>query len=476
MSSISRTRCLASTLALLLAWLPSTSPAQAVRGRVLSDLDGKSVAAANITVLAASGEKVVSRISRDGTFLFDIPEPGSYRLLVEALGYRTLTSSVLLVPAGTMLTVELRLHVSALALEPLKVVAARIEPWFMRDLRLRQRDGWGHLISREQLDDAIGSNLSDVLMSTGLRMESVPIGEGSSRRVTLPTVTRTEITRKANCYSALYVNGVRQFPTIGPEVDLYRADETMAIRPYEIEAIEVYKSRIEAPAIYADTFAACGVVALWLRSGVERALAQDSLLRSIPVPHVTLNVGGVSMWASGAHAPTEIRSIEVSGVWQAFRAVQINVLARRSSGDISSANSGDLTQRLDPRFYRVPPGPRPLTVWTVGVEPRLQFRRQSRIRPLIGGALLAARRSFSVEPRAVQEESPTFSSSGWGIGATAGATFDVFGWLSLELAGGVERLNFGAFRQLEGRTFTTAGDWSANYLRLSFSKPLWTSR
>ncbi|MEX2282649.1 MAG: carboxypeptidase-like regulatory domain-containing protein [Gemmatimonadota bacterium] len=453
--------------------LPALAAGQTVRGKVMSDF-GRAIEVANITVLAgANSEAVVTRISRDGTFLFDLAKPGNYRLRVEALGYQTLTSDELTLPVETVVTVELRLRVNAIALEPLRIVAERKEPGFMRDVRHRQRDGWGQLVTREQLDEARGSILPEILRSRGLRVESVSI-PGSSRTVPMPMANRSAQARRMGCYAALYVNGARQFPlTIDSEEGFSRAAELMDIRPHEIEAIEIYKGRIEAPPEFADSTSNCGVVAIWLRTGAEMFADAEELTGELSTPRVTLSVGGGSLGFSGSQAPERTVSVEAAIYWQTYQALDLGLHVRYATPQIPAQTAESMTQGMDREIYAVPPGTRPMKLWTAGFDSRLEFRSGARVRPLVSAELLVAGRSFAVDNRLIHDKPIEFSSLGWGIGAGAGAAFDVINWFQLEATVAHERLSFSSFRALDSSSLSTAVQWSATSLRLRINKPFW---
>lgn len=191
----------------------TTAHAQTLRGSVVADSNGRRIEHAHVTVLHGSEDAVIaSRISPDGNFVFDLPEPGEYRLRVEALSYRSMTSAPLQISASTVLTIELRLHPEAIVLEPLRIVGARPEPPFMRDVRSRHHFSSGRLITREQLDERSGSRLQDVLRDAGLRITEV----GPLR---IPLVSgRVLSTLSRDCYADLYLNGIRQYSFDKPDL------------------------------------------------------------------------------------------------------------------------------------------------------------------------------------------------------------------------------------------------------------------
>jgi hypothetical protein len=461
--SSSRRRTAGFPIALLISLsMPAGASAQVLRGTVIDELANRPVARARVAVMPADRDTVIiSRITDDGVFEFHLPEPGAYRLRVEALGYAALTTAALEVRADGVVTVELRMRVEAIALQPLRIVAERVEPPFMRDIRYRQRLGFGNLVTREELDERTGSRLRDVLETVpGVRI--VEVARRGGRPVPL-VETRAAAINPRGCFAALYLNGIRQFEMGAPDPDvLAKVEELFALRPYDIEAIEVYRGAAEVPAEFSGSTAECGVVAVWLRTGHER-YAETAPAVSAPRVHVSL--AGAHASVSGDQAPDAGMAFEAAAYWPIWRSVSLGVSVRRSGHHLALAEATRLLRSVDPAVVALPTGPEPMTLYVLGVEPRLHLLRSAPVRPVVGGRLALARRGFDLDYRDV-DRSFDFTSHGWGVGGGAGIDLRVTPWLSLDATVLREWLFFGTYRALETPGNPTAADWNATVVRV----------
>src|SRR5262245_49315323 len=99
---------------------------QAFAGRILDDASGSPVASATIGLLDESGKPVLEVLADSaGRFRVVATRPGSYSLRVSALGYQSSQTQQVRLDARIELRVELRLNVSAVPVEPLRVIARR---------------------------------------------------------------------------------------------------------------------------------------------------------------------------------------------------------------------------------------------------------------------------------------------------------------------------------------------------------------
>lgn len=254
--------------------LPGGLAGQTVVGRVLDETTGRLLAQADVAVLPSTFDSVlVSTVATDGTFRIPLTGPGEFRLRVRSLGYTTVTTTPVIVPPDAVVTVEVRLAVDAIPLQPLRVVAERVEPVYMREFRERQRLGFGKFLSREDLEYRPGASLEDVLRGVqGVRINKDLIAGGRP----IPRVEMRGAMIADNCYAALFVDGVRQYSSdrrLSSNLDTARIEDFWLIDPDDIEAIEVYRGLAEVPGIYAGNAPRCGVVAVWLRRRLERGIA-----------------------------------------------------------------------------------------------------------------------------------------------------------------------------------------------------------
>lgn len=455
-------------LAILLP--PAPGVAQTIRGRIIADLDERAIHQAQISVLATDPDAVLaSSVSVDGNFLFDLREAGTYRLRAEALGYQTLTTAPVTVPANTVISVELRLSTSAIALDPLRIVAERREPPFMQDIRRRQRIGFGRFIMREQLDQRQGSRLQDVLRDTGLwiqefSMTGIDGGSVPGHGPPVPLVTaRLRGTLSRDCHADLYLNGVRQYGAEQDPRDSWpRVQDLFLFRPDEIEAIEIYRGAAEVPAEYSGSTAACGVVAFWLRSGYEPR-GEAELKAPLPPPRVRAGVRSMMMRIDGPHAPDPASVIEVAFALAGTPRLTFSLHARYGRHVLAPQTVSRLTR----------PAPdanddadaRPMSLLAGGIEPVLTLFQVGPMRPVIAVRGQFVHRRFSTSSGTQDGGNRVHSSHGWAGGVSAGMEFDLSRSFVAEIMYGREWSSLGAFPQLETYWRRTASRWNAAVLR-----------
>ena len=241
---------------LAFALLPALLAAAALHAQsfegVVMDRDGESpVRAATVEALVGSRVAARTHTGDDGSFTLRLRQPGTFRLRVERIGYRTATSDGVPVAAEQTVRVEMRISTQEVALDPLTVVT-RIED--ARSPRL-EREGFyarrqahvGAFVTRDQIERQHPAHATDALRGIpGVRVQ--PLG-GSTRSVAL-------MSRKdGGCVPLLVVDRI---PMPGTEMDL-------EIVPDDIEGIEVYRGPGEVPPPYAALVSPCGLIVVWSR-------------------------------------------------------------------------------------------------------------------------------------------------------------------------------------------------------------------
>ncbi|MFG1690886.1 carboxypeptidase-like regulatory domain-containing protein [Gemmatimonadota bacterium] len=106
------------------AILPSPLQGQALRGRVVDD--STNVALGDVTITLMQGQVVLRRMISDslGSFFFALPDSGAYGLEAQRLGYETARGDAVRVPGTDTVSVEFRIRMGAILLEPL-IISAR---------------------------------------------------------------------------------------------------------------------------------------------------------------------------------------------------------------------------------------------------------------------------------------------------------------------------------------------------------------
>ena len=93
-----------------LALRPPALDAQAVRGRVVDAEVGRPAVGAVVTLMSSEGASLVAA-----------PAPGTYRIRVELVGYRTSESPPITVPARDTVSLDVRLPLRRVQLEGVRV-------------------------------------------------------------------------------------------------------------------------------------------------------------------------------------------------------------------------------------------------------------------------------------------------------------------------------------------------------------------
>ncbi|MGH7481452.1 MAG: TonB-dependent receptor [Longimicrobiales bacterium] len=98
--------------------------AATVRGRVL-DESGAAIGSAQVVAESAAGARVSTQADAEGRYAFVGLRPGSYRLLVEAVGYGTGPGVAVELGAGEVELVDLEVRADPVALAPVEVAVSR---------------------------------------------------------------------------------------------------------------------------------------------------------------------------------------------------------------------------------------------------------------------------------------------------------------------------------------------------------------
>jgi hypothetical protein len=230
--------------------------AQGVTARVVDEQSRTAVVGATATLLTADSTAVAQNTTGpDGFFQVSAPEPGTYLLRVEMLGYSSQTRSVVVRETQTSLPAFV-LEVSAIAMDTLEVEASRsgIRPpgvvGFSRP---------SHLISGERmatLEKSGASFLSAARsLGAGLRFRSVKVGE---RSYTCIESSRRASGRGCNMV-AIIVDGV-DTGLSGDAALRY----VHYLNVYDLESMEYY-TPVDAGFRYGMRASARGALVLWTR-------------------------------------------------------------------------------------------------------------------------------------------------------------------------------------------------------------------
>lgn len=256
-------------LSLFIATIGAPLAAQTIQGRVIDATSSAGIPQVVVTALGPDqrpAERV--RTGSDGTFVLHLRAPGAYQLQGERVGYITTKSGA--VDVETRQTVEVILHLSAepLTIEPLTVTGRRQPPRIRaldnNGFYRREAAGFGKFLRREDIERYANQNLAQVLdrvQGTHLHVDRRGKQYVSfARAQSVGVVSRTQRGDSGPCLPKLYVNGNRVGYGQGMSLD-------DLVSPEQVEAVELYRSPSETPQEFNDSDAACGVIAIWTRSG-----------------------------------------------------------------------------------------------------------------------------------------------------------------------------------------------------------------
>lgn len=262
-------------LALCLAAAPAA--AQNLRGQVVDDDTGAPLEGVHVVLLDADDAISDEGFTDDeGRFALRAPEAGTWVVAADFIGYGSVGSDPIDVGREEQLTLEIRMSVEAVPLEPVVVTSRRshfnpdIQDFYERAER-GGSFGIGRFITREDIALRMTSHPSDLLRTVpGIRV--VPGRRGASNKI--------EMTR--GCTPAIYLDGI-QINRVGSDAYL---DELVATS--SIEGIEIYRGAVQQAGRYYDS-RGCGLILVWTRRGSDegkpltwgRVLAAASIVLGI---------------------------------------------------------------------------------------------------------------------------------------------------------------------------------------------------
>ena len=236
--------------------LPATSSAQVLRGRVL--VDSLAVAGAEVTAADSAGLEVRAVTDSLGLFVLELAAGGRYTVSARHASHAPAGPQQ--VDVGEREEVMLLIRLAAvIPLPPIEVTARRsyARSALRADVEARlawsERLGFGRVLRREQLDRMPVADVTSLLMGTpNVRVSSARTG----RRVYFAGAG-------GDCMPQVYVDGVR---------DVTRQGMLDLLYPSDLEAVEIYRSALEAPPEYLDP-GGCGVILFLTRRDTDEGKA-----------------------------------------------------------------------------------------------------------------------------------------------------------------------------------------------------------
>jgi len=211
---------------------------------IVMDSAGTPIPGVEVTALKAA--KVV-RTDTAGRFSLSALPPGSSDFTFRRLAYSPLVLSIL-VPAGDTTSVEVTLGVTALRLTGVVVQEHAAQLRFLEEFESRRRRGFGHFVTRAQIERRNPLLLSDMMRA----IPGAVVMRGANGRAAL----RFARVGRDNCPPQFFVDGL--------QVDGFSIDD---MPPDDVEGIEVYAGASEVPPEFNRMRGTtiCGTVAIWTR-------------------------------------------------------------------------------------------------------------------------------------------------------------------------------------------------------------------
>lgn len=240
-----------------------------LRGFVLADSSERPLENAELSIQSLG---VTTRAAADGSFRLGAIAPGTYILLVRAIGYAPLTNRIRFAP-GDSLERDFLLVRAALPIAGVDVKAREVpsDPR-MAAFDNRMRLGIGSFVTGATLDSMAHRKLGDILSSRVASANVVSRGTSAwiaSRRGVQslkrrPSMSRFDLARGADpmaCYAAVFLDGTLVY---GGNEDESLFDIN-SLQPSEVAGIEFYAGGSEIPPAMNGTRTTCGVLAIWTR-------------------------------------------------------------------------------------------------------------------------------------------------------------------------------------------------------------------
>ena len=450
---VQKRSCLAA-ICLIIIGLSWSSPAtaQSVRGRILDAETGQGIPSVKVTLLQGDNRKKIAEVltNSQGAFAIGAIATGPHRLQASHIGYALVTTDPFPINNDEQVVVDLKVSVSAVALEPLTIVARRRDP------------------AHEALEEGMYARRL-TLPPLGLRRVMLPFDPEMQGAIDVNDVIRSNFpqTRRRPC-TVVYWNGQLV-------QDTAMANQWMETSVSELEAVEFYRNAIDAPMAFREIPVQisfenreCQIVALWPRTG--RYLAEDP---PVPLPAaLRLWRGYVTASAyhlSGDQAPGTGVGFELSTHNQVYRAIGLGLHFRMTRHALPAEATATMSVNLSEHNYVLPIGERPMLLYLFAIEPRITLYETDRTRLLAGPRLQGGGRRFTLVKNQVGRPTETHTSYGWGVGASASVEYQLNEKLALSGGLGYDRLSFGTYKFLEGDNTKTAVKWNGTALRFGIA-------
>jgi hypothetical protein len=228
---------------------------------------------------------ILLRVGASGTAKVIDLAPGRHVVSARRIGYQSETRIVDL-GLGDSTTIAFYLKPFATELDPVIVTEQPFVNADLAEFESRRAKGFGHFITRAQIDSLHPSRLRDIVARVpGMAIVQTHGGQSEVRlrRANL----NTDCSRQGDCSPAYYIDGIPVPPSVQigtngnvrslggnvmpPAAALLTATVTVDnFDPSQIAGIEVYSSPAETPPQFLANRAECGVIVMWTVRGSRR--------------------------------------------------------------------------------------------------------------------------------------------------------------------------------------------------------------
>lgn len=239
-------------------WQPGPLSAQIrIDGQVIDNATLGSIVGVQVRVSTARGRPLGTVFTdAQGVFSFTVTEDGGYIFDASRIGYEDTRTPILWTDGFHVFEVEIRLDPEAVLLAPIEVLArsGRYESPILGGFRERQRAGFGHYLTLEDIRRIKPARVSDLLAEVpGVRFQSS--GAGLQRVVTM----------RRECPAEIFVDGMLLTRDIGRGTAGPGFTVDDAVSSGSVLGIEVYRGLSTVPPEFLTPRARCGVVVIWTR-------------------------------------------------------------------------------------------------------------------------------------------------------------------------------------------------------------------
>lgn len=354
---MSQRLCLSTITAILACVAPFEVQGQTIQGVLVSEATGEPVVGAEVTLIDALGQDVVTvRSDSSGSFEVDV-QPGKFTFRVLRLGFAPTVTEAFDVGGAVetvTVTIELAAADAVRADQPYTLAPVTVEarplPRYLQRFERRRVEGLGDFVLRDEFTVWNPQDANDIVRrmpsflvtanpSYGSRMPNGMI-DTRQYRIVAGTMSHRRGGSDFECPPLLFLDGAAVGDT--------RSFDITEIPIDAIEAVETYSRPGQIPAEFNRNGANCGVVAVWTSSAL--GLEADSPFEIGARYGASIADGNLGWGRLGVHFV-----IPFAGPLEFYPA--FHVIVNLPAGDGGLANKGWYAQvalRGWPLAHRVP--------------------------------------------------------------------------------------------------------------------------